>query len=292
MYPAPFDYFAPTNLKEALELLSKYGDEAKILAGGQSLIIAMKLRIISPKYIIDINNIPNLSYITESEGYLKIGALTRYADLEYSDLIKTKYPLLHESIKHLADPTVRNWGTVGGNVCYNHPGNNLPAVMLAYNAEFVATSLSGSRIIKAKDFFLGPFQTALRQDEILTEVRIPIPQPRNGGHYMKLERRVGDFAIVSTAVNLSLDYDGTVKEVGIAIGGASNNPVKITKAEELLRGNKINDSLIKEVGKIVTDEITPVEEPFGPPADYKKAMAGVLTVRAIRQSLRKILGGA
>lgn len=252
----------------------------------------MKLRIVSPKYVIDLNNIPNLSYIIESDGYLKIGALTRYSDLEYSDLIKSKYPLLHEAIKHLADPIVRNWGTVGGNVCYNHPGNNLPAVMLAYNAEFVATSLSGSRIIKAKDFFLGPFQTALRPDEILTEVRIPIPQPRNGGHYIKLERRVGDFAIVSTAVNLSLDYDGTVKDAGIAIGGAANNPVKVTRAENLLRGNKINDNLIKEVGKIVTEEITPVEEPFGPPGDYKKAMAGVLTIRAIRHSLRRVLGGA
>ncbi len=291
VYPAPFEYFAPTSLKEALELLSKYGDEAKILAGGQSLIIAMKLRIISPKYIIDINNIPNLSYINESEGYLRLGALTRYSDLEYSDLIKSKYPLLYESVKHLADPIVRNWGTVGGNVCYNHPGNNLPAVMLAYNAEFVATSLSGSRVIKATDFFLGPFQTALRQDEILTEIRIPIPKPRNGGHYIKLERRVGDFAIVSTAVNLSLDYDGTVREAGIGIGGASNNLVKVTKAEELLVGNKINDNLIKEVGKIVTDVIKPVEEPFGPPADYKKAMAGVLTIRAIKQAIKRALGG-
>ncbi|WP_342749599.1 xanthine dehydrogenase family protein subunit M [Sulfolobus sp. E11-6] len=256
------------------------------------MIIAMKLRIVSPKYIIDVNNIPNLSYINESDGYLKIGALTRYSDLEFSDLIKSKYPLLHEAVKHIADPIVRNWGTVGGNVCYNHPGNNLPAVMLAYNAEFVATSLSGNRVIKAKDFFLGPFQTALRPDEILTEVRIPIPQPRNGGHYIKLERRVGDFAIVSTAVNLSLDYDGTVKEAGIAIGGAANNPVKVTKAEELLKGNKINDSLIKDVGKVVTEEITPVEEPFGPPGEYKKAMAGVLTVRAIKYSLRRALGGA
>nr|WP_238842198.1 hypothetical protein [Sulfolobus sp. E11-6] len=126
----------------------------------------------------------------------------------------------------------------------------------------------------------------------MTEVRIPIPQPRNGGHYIKLERRVGDFAIVSTAVNLSLDYDGTVKEAGIAIGGAANNPVKVTKAEELLKGNKINDSLIKDVGKVVTEEITPVEEPFGPPGEYKKAMAGVLTVRAIKYSLRRALGGA
>nr|WP_276321751.1 hypothetical protein [Saccharolobus shibatae] len=125
----------------------------------------------------------------------------------------------------------------------------------------------------------------------MTEVRIPIPQPRNGGHYIKLERRVGDFAIVSTAVNLSLDYDGTVKEAGIAIGGAANNPVKVTKAEELLKGNKINDSLIKQVGKIVTEEITPAEEPFGPPGEYKKAMAGVLTVRAIKYSLRRVLGG-
>ncbi len=291
MYPAEFDYFSPNDLKEALELLSKYGDDAKILAGGQSLIIAMKLRIISPKYVIDINNIPNLSYVNESEGYLRIGALTRYSDLEYSDLIRNKYPLLHEAVKHIADPTVRNWGTVGGNVCYNHPGNNLPAVMLAYNAELVATSLSGSRVIKAKDFFLGPFQTALRTDEILTEIRIPIQQPRNGGSYIKLERRVGDFAIVATAVNISVDYDGTVKEVGIGIGGASNNAVKAYKAEEMLRGNRINENLIKEVGKVVSDTIQPVEEPFGPPAEYRKAMAGVLTVRAIKQALRKTLGG-
>ncbi|AWR96075.1 xanthine dehydrogenase family protein subunit M [Acidianus brierleyi] len=291
MYPASFEYFSPLNMDEVLELLSKYyKDGAKILAGGQSLIIAMKLRIISPKYVIDINNIPSLSFINESDGYLKIGALTRYVDLEDSDLIKTKYPLLYEAVKNIADPIVRNWGTIGGNICYNFPGNNLPAVMLAYNARFIVRNLSGSRTISAKDFFLGPLQTSLKEDEILTEIQIPIPQPKNSGYFIKLAKRTGDFAIVSTAVNLSLNYDGTVKEAGIAIGGATNNPVKIVKAEEALVGSKINDELIREVGKIVSDVIEPVEEPFGPPVDYKKAMAGVLTIRAIKQSLKNIIG--
>ncbi|EZQ01691.1 molybdopterin dehydrogenase [Candidatus Acidianus copahuensis] len=288
MYPAQFNYFAPKSVDETLELLDKFRDDAKILAGGQSLIILMKLRLFSPKNIIDINKIPGLSYIKEEEGYLKIGALTRYSDLEYSDLIKSRYPLLYESIKHLADPIVRNVGTVGGNVCHNDPGNNLPSVMLAYNAEFLVKSISKQRVIKAIDFFIGPYQTALQSNEMVVEIRIPVQEPKNSGAYMKLERRAGDFAIVASAVNVSIDDNGYLKKVGIALGAVGSTAIKADKAEEFLIGKKADKEVIKKASEIASEQTNPSSTPFGPSAEYKKAMAKVLTFRAFKNALRKV----
>jgi carbon-monoxide dehydrogenase medium subunit len=190
MIPKAFDYRRPKTLPEAISLLQQHGDAAKILSGGQSLIPMMKMRLAQPEYLIDINQIGGLDYIKEDEGYLKIGALTREADLEACDLIRSKYPLILDTAFSIADPQVRNLATVGGNLAHGDPANDHPATMLALNAEVIATGPQGQRIVPIKDFFVSLFTTALHPDEILTEIRIPVPPPGSGGAYFKLERKV------------------------------------------------------------------------------------------------------
>src|SRR5512138_2160408 len=188
MIPAAFQYHAPTALGEATALLARLGEEAKVLSGGQSLIPLMKLRLTSPTHVVDINRIPGLAYIREGEGLLRSGALTREAELEESELIRTRYPLLHDTCRVIADPLVRNLATIGGNLAHADPANDHPATMLALGAEVVARGPSGQRRIPITSFFTGPFETALQPGELLVEIRIPAPGPRSGGAYFKLER--------------------------------------------------------------------------------------------------------
>src|SRR5262249_28595092 len=214
MIPAAFDYHAPTSLTEATALLGRLGEDAKVLSGGQSLIPLMKLRFASPRHVVDINAIPDLAYVREADGYLRIGALVRECDLEQSELIRTRYPLLHDTSRVIADPIVRNLATVCGNIAHGDPANDHPAAMLALGAEVVAVGRGGERRIPIASFFTGPFATALRQDEILVEIRVPIPPPRSGGAYVKLERKVGDFATAAVAVQLTLRPDGGCERLG------------------------------------------------------------------------------
>src|SRR5207245_1169750 len=209
MIPAAFEYHAPSTIDEATALLAKLGEDAKILSGGQSLIPLMKLRLASPTPLVDINGIPGLSGIREDDGFLRIGALTRESELEESELVRTRYPLLHDTSRVIADPLVRNLATVAGNLAHGDPANDHPAVMLALGAEVTATGPSGERRIPIDAFFTGPFETALRHDELLTEIRVPAPAPRSGGSYMKLERKVGDFATAGVAAQVTLGADGT-----------------------------------------------------------------------------------
>src|SRR6266851_9226147 len=199
MIPASFEYSAPKSLAEAIALLQKHGADAKLLAGGQSLIPLMKLRMAAPKHVIDINGIRDLAYIRESDGYLTIGALTREADLDASDLVRKKYPIIAETAAVIADPLVRNLATVGGNLAHADPANDHPATMLALRASVVARSAKGERVIPIDELFVDTFQTSLRPDAILTEIRIPRRGPKTGGAYLKLERKVGDFAIAGVA---------------------------------------------------------------------------------------------
>src|SRR5713101_7395804 len=192
MIPASFEYFAPKTLSEAIELLQKHGADAKILAGGQSLIPLMKLRMASPKLLIDLNGVSGLSYIKESDGFLTIGALTRESELDSSDLIRRKYPIIADTAAVIADPLVRNMATIGGNLAHADPANDHPATMLALGSEVVARGPSGQRRLPIASFFTGPFETALAPGELLVEIRIPAPAPRSGGAYFKLERKVGD----------------------------------------------------------------------------------------------------
>jgi aerobic carbon-monoxide dehydrogenase medium subunit len=281
--PASFEYFRPKAITDAITLLEQHGDEAKILSGGQSLIPMMKFRLARPAYIIDINAIPGLRYIQEQEGYLKIGGLTHEADLEVSDLIHSKYPIILDTSSLIADPQVRNMATVGGNLAHGDPANDHPATMLALDAQVIATGPGGRRVIPVKDFFLSLFTTALHHDEILTEIRIPIPPARSGGAYLKLERKVGDFATVGVAAQVTLDGNGACERAGIGLTNVGPTPLKATKAEDFLKGKTLDDSHIKQAAQLAAQDARPSPDLRGP-AEYKTAMVKELTRRALTRA--------
>src|SRR5438874_8540177 len=234
MIPAAFAYHAPKSLTEATALLAKLGDGAKVLSGGQSLIPLMKLRLTSPPHVVDINGIQGLAYLKEADGFLRIGALTRESDLDESELIRTRYPLLHDTCKVIADPLVRNMATVGGNLAHADPANDHPATMLALGAQVVAEGPNGRRTIAVDDFFRDIFTTALVPSEVLVEIRVPQPKPRSGGAYLKLERKVGDFAIAGVAAHVTLDEGGAFESVGIGLTNVGPTAIRARKAERSL----------------------------------------------------------
>jgi aerobic carbon-monoxide dehydrogenase medium subunit len=288
MIPKAFDYCRPKTISEAISLLQQHGDAAKILSGGQSLIPMMKMRLAQPEYLIDINQISGLEYIEEEDSYLKIGALTREADLEASDLIRSKYPLILDTAFSIADPQVRNLATVGGNLAHGDPANDHPATMLALNAEVVAIGPNGKRNIPITDFFLSLFTTALEPNEILTEIRIPIPPPRSGGAYFKLERKVGDFATVGVATQVTVDPTTTCQEAGIGLTNVGGTPIKAKKTEEFLRGKALDDGNISQAASLAAEEAHPSSDLRGP-ADYKVAMVRELTKRALTKALNRAI---
>ena len=283
MIPGAFDYFAPSTLPEAIALLQQHGEDAKLLAGGHSLIPLMKLRLAEPAYLIDINRIDGLAYIKEEEGELRIGALTREADLDASALVRARYPLLADTARVIADPLVRNMATVGGNLAHADPANDHPATMLAYGARVVATGARGERIIPITDFFVGLFATALAPDEILTEIRIPMPSPRSGGAYVKLERRVGDYATAAVAVQITLDAGGACQYAGVGLTAVDSMPIKAARAEAALRGRPLDDANIRAASQIASEECDPTADLRGS-AEYKRAMVKELTKRALTKA--------
>lgn len=288
MIPATFDYSAPNTLQEAIALLQEYGDEAKILAGGHSLVPMMKLRFATPGHLIDINNIPGLSYIREEGGFLKIGALTRESELEHSSLIHQKYPIFVDATKLIADPQVRNMGTVGGNIAHGDAANDHPAVMLALRAEVIATGPEGQRRIPIDEFFFGFYMTALEQGEILTEIRLPAPGARTSGAYHKLERKVGDYATAGVAVQLGFDASGVCTYAGIGLTNVNPTPMRAARSEEVLVGNKITDELIEQAAQMAYEDCNPSPDLRGDEA-YKRAMVKVLTKRMIRRAMERAL---
>ena len=289
MIPAAFDYHAPTTIGEATALLTRLGDDAKVLSGGQSLIPLMKLRLASPAHVVDINGIPGLAYIREGEGFLRIGALTRESELEESELIRTRYPLLHDTSKVIADPVVRNLATVGGNLAHADPANDHPATMLAFGAEVVAVGPKGERRISIASFFTGPFATSLRPDEILTEIRIPLPAARSRGAYLKLERKVGDFATAAVAAQLTLDPGGRCDEVGIGLTNVGLTPIKAAKAEAALKGKNPDEATIKRAAELAAEASEPSADLRGS-VEYKKDLVRVLTARALRKAVERAQG--
>jgi carbon-monoxide dehydrogenase medium subunit len=284
MIPAPFEYHAPTSIGEATALLARLGEDAKVLSGGQSLIPLMKLRLASPPHVVDINGISGLAGIREADGVLRIGALTRESDLEESELIRTRYPLLHETSRVIADPIVRNLATVGGNLAHGDPANDHPATMLALGAEVVAAGPRGERRIPIAAFFTGPFATALRHDEILVEVRVPLPSARSGGAYVKLERKVGDFATVAVAAQLTLSAGGTCELAGLGLTNVGLTPIKATAAEAALKGQRLDDATIAQAARLAAEASEPAEDLRGSVA-YKRDLVRVLTGRALRRAL-------
>jgi aerobic carbon-monoxide dehydrogenase medium subunit len=291
MIPPSFEYYAPTTAQEAIGLLRQLGPEAKILSGGMSLIPLMRLRLAAPRYLIDINRIAGLAEIKEADGVLAIGALTREADLERSELVRAKYPLLAETAAVIGDPLVRNRATVGGNLAHADPANDHPATMLALAAEVVATGPAGERRIPITSFFTGFFATALDPDEILTEIRVPIPPPRSGGAYVKLERKVGDFATAGVAAQLTLGGDDVCVQVRIGLTNVGPMPIQARQAEEVVRGTRVDTEVVRRAAQLAAEASDPSPDLRGP-ADYKRDLVRVLTVRALNRALEQARRGA
>src|ERR1700694_922629 len=282
MIPASFDYHAPKSLPEALALLTQYGETAKVLSGGQSLLPLLKLRLGQADHLVDIGRIPGLEYLREEGGSLRIGGRTRESALESSDVVSDRYPILLDTAKVIADPLVRNRATIGGNLAHGDPGNDHPATMLALRASVVATGPRGERVIQIDDFFLGLFATALAPDEILTEIRIPTPPPRSGGAYFKLERKVGDYATAAAAAQVTLGADGAVQQAGIALTNVGPT-TRSRAAERHLIGKKPEAAVLAEAGRLAGEACAPNADRRGG-VDYKREMARVLATRALQKA--------
>jgi carbon-monoxide dehydrogenase medium subunit len=286
MIPAPFDYHRPSSLDEAIGLLTKHGEQAKVLSGGMSLLPTLKLRLGSFAHLVDINRIPGLDGIKEEGGALRIGAMTRQAALERSELIRKKYPILADAVPLIADPLVRNRGTVGGNVANGDPANDQPAIMIALGATLVARGPKGERTIAANKFYTGLYETALARDEILTEIRIPVPPAKSGGAYQKLKRKTGDFAVAAVAVQLTLDARGAVASCGIALTNAGPTPLEAAEAAKFLVGKVPDAKTIAEAAKLAAAKCDPSADHRGS-IEYKKDMARVLAARALQTAFER-----
>lgn len=286
MYPASFEYLAPKGITEAIELLQRYGDDAKLLAGGQSLVPMMKLRVARPKYLIDIHRIADLNYIREEAGQIRCGAMTRHVQIEESALIREKIPMLCEAASEIGDAQVRNRGTFGGALAEADPSGDYGPVALALDAQLKCMGPKGERVIPADEFFTFAYTTALESDEILTEVICPPPDKNSAGVYLKLERVAGDFAIASAAVQLGLDQNGACTKVGIGVTGAGPVPQKALSVESLLRGQKMTSALIEEAGRVIQEGAEPIEDMRGSATYKKKALSAILR-RALREALQR-----
>jgi aerobic carbon-monoxide dehydrogenase medium subunit len=287
--PAAFKYAAPTSIAEAVALLQG-DDDAKVLAGGHSLLPLMKLRLAEPTVLVDINRIPGLDTIQEDTGLerLRIGALVRHVDLERSPILRNTYPLLAETARGIGDPLVRNRGTLVGSVAHADPASDWPAALLAVNAEVVATGPNGERTIKLSDLYVGILTTSLQPGELVTEVRVPMPGPNEGGAYEKLERKVGDYAVVGVGVQVQLQ-SGTITRAGIGLCNVGSNSIKATQAEQFLTGKPPAPDNINEAARLAMEASDPVEDDRGP-IDYKRAMVRELTKRALNRALARARG--
>ena len=282
MYPASFDYFAPTTLDEALEILGRYDEgEAKVLAGGMSLIPVMKLRFAAPRALVDINRIGGLDTLAEEGGQLRIGALVRHKTCEQSDLLKGKYGALGDAAPQISDPIVRNLGTVVGSLAHADPQGDWASVMLAVRAEVVARANGGERTIPIDELLQGPFTTSLEPNEIVTEVRVPDPGARAGGTYLKLERKVGDFATAGVAVHVSMS-NGTVERAGIALTGVGPTNIRAEAAEQALAGQALDDAPIDAASRLAAEAAQPRTDVRGT-EEYKRNAIRVLTARGLRK---------
>jgi carbon-monoxide dehydrogenase medium subunit len=288
MIAQSFQYESPQTLQEAIELLHRHGEEAKILSGGHSLIPMMKLRFASPEYVIDINGIPGLNYIKEEGGVLKIGGLTREADLEHSDLLKAHFPIFADVTKLIADPQVRNMGTIGGNLAHGDAANDHPAVMLALGATVVATGAEGEREIPIDEFFYGFYMTALQHGEILTEIRIPMPAPGTGSAYHKLERKVGDYATTGVAVQLTIDGNGIVTSAGIGLTNVNPVPMRAVRSEEAIVGKPISEETLKLAAQYASEDCSPSSDLRGS-EEYKRHVTGVVVKRMILKAAERAM---
>ena len=287
MKPAPFEYFSPSNLNEALGLLEQYGEEARILAGGQSLMPLMNLRLARPKVVIDINRLSELQYIkNDNNGSLTIGALTRQRMLERSDLVQRGYPLLAATIPLVAHSQIRNRGTIGGSIAHADPAAEIPALCVALEAEFIVRSARGQRVIPSKDFFLGYMATALEPGELLTEIRMPAWDQAYGWAVGEVSRREGDFALVGAIVLLRLEKKDVCKEARIALFGVGAKALRMRRAEDMLCGGNLDERTATEVARLVSEELEP-DSDLHASAEYRKEVGGVITRRFFVEALER-----
>jgi carbon-monoxide dehydrogenase medium subunit len=290
MYPARFDYVAPDTLEETLSILAERGFEVKVLAGGQSLIPMMKLRLAQPSALVDINRLPGLDSIGEANEHLTIGALVRHNDVVKSDLVKRSNHTVATAAPWVSDPIVRNLGTVCGSLAHHDPEGDWASVMLATGADVVLRSTQGERVVPIAEFCVDMFQTLCRPDELVTEVRVKKHGARGGGDYQKLERKVGDYATVGVATSLDLDEHGRIADAGIALTSVFPHNLKVTEAERLLRGKQPSAELFKEAAAIARAACDPASDTRGS-ADYKRHVVEVFTERGLTKSLSKAQGG-
>jgi aerobic carbon-monoxide dehydrogenase medium subunit len=286
----PFEYHAPGTLEDALALAERYGEGAKFLAGGQSLLPMMKLGLLAPSHIIDLGRVAGLDYVREAEGVLAIGGLTRMADIEASELLRRHCPVLTDCASHIADPLIRNMGTIGGNVCHADPANDIPAVAVATSAEMVLAGPRGERKVPASQFFLDTFTTAIGKGEVLKELRLPAERCR-GSAYAKLERQAGDFAVVGVAARLWPSGSGTVKECGLALTAVGPTVIRAKRAEEAIEGHMPDSKLFSRASGLAAAESRPVGDLRGS-EEYKREMVAAITKRALAGALKRARGAA
>jgi carbon-monoxide dehydrogenase medium subunit len=286
--PAHFEYERATSVPHALALLAKFGPESRVLAGGHSLIPMMKLRLAQPETLVDINDLAELAYLRVEESELRIGALTRHAELLSSPIAGLHFPILHDAERRIADPIVRNRGTIGGSLCQADPSEDLSAAFAALRATMVIEGGSGTRTVPERAFHLGPYETVVAPDELLTEIRVPI-LPGGGSAYLKVDRRAGDWPVGAAGAALWLDGD-TITEAGIGLAAVGAEHFSAAEAEDFLRGAQATDDSFARAGQIAAEHCTPVSDQRGP-ADYKRHLAAELTARALRRARARARGG-
>lgn len=282
-----FEYVAPQNMKSLLGFLKLHGEESKILAGGMSLIPIMKMRFAGPKYLIDINRLTNLSYVKSDGDSVSIGALTRHHEIELSPVIKDRLPIMTETASQIGDPQVRNRGTIGGSLAHADPAGDWGTTILALRGKLKLLSASGSRTVDSDHFFLDTFTTTVRPDEILAEIQVNVPKGRNGGAYVKFERRSGDFAIVGAGAQLALDRRGICTYAGIGLTAVGNVSLRATGAEETLLGKKPDDTIVEKAASAAAETADPTNDLLRGSRAYRKKMAAVHTKRAINNAISR-----
>jgi CO/xanthine dehydrogenase FAD-binding subunit len=289
MKPSSFEYLTPKTVKETIGLLEQFGDEVKVLAGGQSLVPMLNFRVARPKYLVDINGIRDLEYIREERGELVIGALTREWAVEKSPLVRGKCPILPKAISYIGHLPIRTRGTIGGSLVHADPSAELPIVACALDAKMKIVGPAGERVLSAEEFFVTYLTSALEPAEILVEVRIPIFPPRTGWSFMELSRRHGDFAIVAVATLLTFGEKGICRRAKIALGGVAPTPIRPKAAEDLLAGKTITEALLAEAGAKAAEATDP-ESDYHASAEYRREMARVYTGRSLREAGNMIKG--
>jgi carbon-monoxide dehydrogenase medium subunit len=284
VFPSRFDFSAPRTLDEVLAVLAEHGDEAKVLAGGQSLIPLLKLRFAAPELVVDLNRVPGLGGVDETDGHLRIGALVRHAELARMESLAGRYGAIADAAPMIADPLVRNLGTMGGSLAHADPQGDWASVAIALGAELVARSATGERTIPAADFVTGPFTTALEPTEVLTEIRVPRPAGACGGTYLKLERKVGDFATVAAAVHLDLGADGRIARAGVALTAVGPQNIHATGAEQALAGAEPAPDAFDEAARLAAEAAEPASDVRGS-AEYKRAVVRTFVRRGLTRAL-------